>query len=312
MRLITKQKSLFGILKPVYDTLYLNDPSHAPYQIPGAPSHSPLPGLQTNIANSVQSTCQTTKLPSGITVLTESVSIPSNVNLGILVDSGSRDETPENSGAMHLLKQIYLKTALNTNETVNYGIVQMAGGDFEVDYNRESITYRVNCLSHDVIDVFSMLADCAFEPRNVVACSVGQSKLDDAHKLDAQNGGNHTFNDQIFTAAFGKAGLGNPLMGTRANISNLISQTMQKFQYSNITTDRIVISASGVENHQEFVDLVSEKMHLTQLNTNAPQREASQYRGGEIRNYSDVNNVHIAFAFEGARYADALPLMIAN
>ena len=173
---------------------------------------------------------------------------------------------------MHLLKQIYLKTAINTNETVNYGIVQMAGGDFEVDYNRESIFYRANCLSHDVIDVFSMMTDCAFEPRNVVACSVGQSKLDDAHKLDAQNGVNHTFNDHIFTAAYGKSGLGNPLMGTRANISNLIAQTIQKFQYSNITTNRIVISASGIENHQEFVDLVSEKMHLTQLNTNAPQR----------------------------------------
>lgn len=78
---------------------------------------------------------------------------------------------------MHLLRQIYLKTAINTNETVNYGIAQMAGSDFEVEYNRESVFYRINCLSHDVIDVFSMMADCAFEPRNVVACSVGQSKL---------------------------------------------------------------------------------------------------------------------------------------
>ena len=91
MILINKPKSLFGVLKPLYDTLYLNDPSHSPYQIPGAPSHSPVPGIQINIANSAPSTYQTTKLPSGITVLTESVSVPSNVNLGILVDSGSRD-----------------------------------------------------------------------------------------------------------------------------------------------------------------------------------------------------------------------------
>lgn len=95
-----------------------------------------------------------------------------------------------------------------------------------------------------------MLADCAFEPRNVVACSVGQSKLEDAHKLDAQTGGNNTFNDTIFTTAYGRNGLGNPLMGTRANISNLIAHTIQKFQLANVTTNRIVISASGIENHQ--------------------------------------------------------------
>ena len=109
-------------------------------------------------------------------MLTESASVPSNVHLGVFVDVGARDEDSENSGSTLLLKNAYLKTAMTTNETVNYGIVQMAGGEFEVNYGRESGFYRVNCLSHDVIDVFSMLVDCAFEPRNVVACSVGRSK----------------------------------------------------------------------------------------------------------------------------------------
>lgn len=82
------------------------------------------------MVNGVSSIYQATKLSSGITVLTESVSVPSNVNLGIFINVGSRDETVESSGALLLLKNTYLKTALNTNETVNYGIAQMAGGEF--------------------------------------------------------------------------------------------------------------------------------------------------------------------------------------
>jgi hypothetical protein len=74
------------------------------------------------------------------------------------------------------LKNTYLKTALNTNETVNYGITQMSGGEFEMDFGRESTFYRASCLSHDVIDVFSMMADCAFEPKNFVSASVGVHK----------------------------------------------------------------------------------------------------------------------------------------
>jgi processing peptidase subunit beta len=37
---------------------------------------------------------------------------------------------------MLLLQNTYLKTALNTNETVNYGIAQMSGGEYEMDFNR--------------------------------------------------------------------------------------------------------------------------------------------------------------------------------
>ena len=64
------------------------------------------------------------------------MTVPSNIQMGILVDVGSRDEDAESSGAMLLLKNTYLNTAITTNETINYGISQMSGGDFEVDYNR--------------------------------------------------------------------------------------------------------------------------------------------------------------------------------
>lgn len=77
-----------------------------------------------------------TQLSNGVTVLTESVNVPSNVHIGIFVDVGSRDEISETSGACLSLKNTYLKTAINTSETVNYGITQMAGGEFEMEYNR--------------------------------------------------------------------------------------------------------------------------------------------------------------------------------
>lgn len=237
--------------------------------------------------------------------------MPSNVQIGIFADVGTRDEDSESSGAMLLLKHAYLKTAINTNETVNYGIAQMAGSNFEVKYNNENIFYRINCLSHDVIDVFSMVTDCAFEPRNQVACSVGRAKNEDAHSLDAQTGGNLKFNDSIFAAAYSGKGLGNALGGRRSNIGNLSAQVIQKFQLTNFTTDRIVISATGIENHQEFVDLVSEKLYYTQLGSTKPAREASKYTGGEIRNLIDSSNVHVALAYEGATYKDAYCLLVA-
>lgn len=78
-------------------------------------------------------------------------------------------------------------------------------------------------------------------------------------------GGNETFNDHIYNAAFGKRNLGMPLYGNKNNVTYLTAYVIQKFQSTYVTPDRIVISASGIESHKEFVDLVSDKLASTVL-----------------------------------------------
>ena len=41
----------------------------------------------------------------------------------------------DNSGSLLALKNTYLKTLKHTNETINYGMVQMSGGDFNMEYD---------------------------------------------------------------------------------------------------------------------------------------------------------------------------------
>ena len=53
-------------------------------------------------------------------------------------------------------------------------------------------------------------------------------------------------------------------------------------------------------------------MFFTQLPSKSAKIETSTYVGGEVKNLTDANSVHIAFAFQGATHADALPLLIAQ
>ena len=64
-----------------------------------------------------------TELSNGFTILTESQTFPSAVHMGLLMDVGTRDETAETSGACLALKNVYLKTLKQTNETINYGMI---------------------------------------------------------------------------------------------------------------------------------------------------------------------------------------------
>ena len=95
----------------------------------------PLKGHESILIPDVPHEYNVTKLHNGFTVLTESHNFPGAVNMGFLIDVGTRDETAETSGALLALKNIYLKTIKNTNETINYGMIQMSGGSMTMDYD---------------------------------------------------------------------------------------------------------------------------------------------------------------------------------
>lgn len=109
---------------------------------------------------------------NGITVITESNDAPSNVHMGVLINVGTRDETHENSGSCLAIKNTYYKTLKHTNETINYGMVQMSGGECEMTYDEETMFYHAYSFEYDVTDIFRMLGDMAFEPRSILAANV--------------------------------------------------------------------------------------------------------------------------------------------
>jgi len=74
--------------------------------------------------------------------------------MGILMNVGTWDETAETSGSLLALQNVYLKTLKHTNETVNYGMIQMSGGEFKMTYDQEKTFYKASCIEYDTIDMF--------------------------------------------------------------------------------------------------------------------------------------------------------------
>ena len=85
-----------------------------------------------------------------------------------------------------------------------------------------------------------MAADCALEPRNVVAANLGMEKNKITHSLENFLHTGTDFSNALFQTAFGRTGLGMPLKGTAFNINNLTVHTLQKFQLENITPEKII------------------------------------------------------------------------
>lgn len=64
-----------------------------------------------------------------------------------------------------------------------------------------------------------------------------------------------------------------------------------------------MIVANGVNNHQEFVSLVKERLgDLLPVPEHQYQRRQAQYIGGEFRNWTETPQTQITVAFEGATW----------
>lgn len=129
-----------------------------------------------------------------------------------------------------------------------------------MDYDQETSLFSAHCLEHDVVDVLRMVSDCALEPRSVVAANVGIGKNKNSLAREASNNSGFDVNDTLFRTAYGLQGLGMPLLGLASNVEYLNANTLQSFQINTITPNRIVVGGSNVQNHEEFVELVQDKL----------------------------------------------------
>ncbi len=247
------------------------------------------------------------KLNNGITVVTETSAYPSSVHMGILLGVGARDETHETSCACHALKSTYLKTIKHTNETINYGMIQMSGGDTDMDYDEETMYFKANCFEYDAIDMFRLLADISFEPRTMLSSNVARDKVKAAFKLNKHLSGYHPFQEnpqRLLTTAYGYNTLGMPKKGMETNVGNIDSEMLKNFQLSNITPGKTTIVASGLKSHDEFFDLVNETLGvLNPVREQDYQRKAAQYIGGEFRTFTESPDTNIILAYESVNWS---------
>lgn len=219
-----------------------------------------------------------------------------------MIDVGTRDETAETSGSLLAIKNTYLKTLKHTNETMNYAVKQMSGGDLSMDYDQERMYFKGNCIQYDTIDMFQVLVDCALEPRSLMAANVARSKNQKSHDLAKHLGKYDPFADNqelLLRTAYGYNTLGNPRLGLESNIGNLDARVLQQFVMDNITPKKCLIVGSGVRNHREFVDLVKERLgDVLAVPEHEYQRTSSEYIGGEYRTWTESPQTNISLAFE--------------
>ena len=283
----------------VHDLFGLVNKNSTAYIIGQYAPTRPLPEHSAIVTKDSSKTLHLTTLPNGVRVVTESQGLPSSVHLGVTIAAGTRDETDKYSSMVHSLAQTYLKTNVRTNEQINYGMVQMSGGAFEMTYDQEFMNFQGHCLAHDTYDIVQMLSDCVLDEKTVIDEEAAQWRIDEWWKFRSVWVNDWArLNELWLSVAYGHKGLGMPLAGFESNFQNIGHYYMNQWRKYHVTPDKMIVWGAGIKSHSEFVDTVS-PYFATLDSVKGKPREVSKYIGGDHRELNDEKVTSVSFSLQG-------------
>jgi predicted Zn-dependent peptidase len=248
-------------------------------------------------------TIRVSRLPSGLTVVTEQMDRVETISLGAYVTTGTRNETEAECGASHFLEHMAFKGTEKRSAAAIAEAIEDVGGHINAYTAREQTAYYVKLLKEDLAlgaDIIGdILTHSTFAPdelereRGVILQEIGQA--------------NDTPDDIVFDhfqeTAYPDQPMGRPTLGREAGIRTMGRNVLTEYMQRHYTTSNTVLAAAGNLDHDRVMALAAE--HFADLPVGTPpQAVPGLYRGGEFRESRDLDQVHIVLGFPAMAYAD--------
>lgn len=243
-------------------------------------------------------TIELTTLPNGLRVMTDTVKEVDSVALGMWVDVGTRHEDMKDNGVAHMVEHMMFKGTPTRNTTEIVEQLEDVGANVNAYTGREITAYHVHLLKEDMplaLDIYSdfiqhsnMPEDEIERERGVILQEIGMN--------------NDQPDDLVFDyyqeIAYPGQTLGASILGDPAIISGMKRDTMMDYVRRFYSPKRMVVSAAGHVDHQDFVKRVAD------LFTDLPpdlnfEPKAADYQGGDRREEKDLEQSHILIGFQG-------------
>ena len=243
------------------------------------------------------------KLDNGLRIVTHSMPAFESVTFGVFNSVGCRDEHEEINGTAHFLEHMAFKGTKTKSALEIMEKVESVGGYINAYTSEEITAYWVKMLSQDLhigIDIISdILQNSTFEPkelereRGVILQEIGMYLDTPAHMVG----------DYWLKTAFPDQPIGRLILGKKEIIKSIEREKIVNFMQSNYHPSKMVVSAAGKINHDEFVEQIANSMQNLPKG-NLEERIKAEYKGGEYREDKDLEQIHLILGFEGLNYHD--------
>jgi predicted Zn-dependent peptidase len=200
---------------------------------------------------------QTTVLPNGLRIITETMTHVRSVSVGLWISSGSRTEQGPENGLSHLIEHMVFKgTASRSAEDIARSMDSL-GGNLDAFTGKELVSFNAKILDEHLPIAFDILSDMVLRPA-FREDDINKEKGVILEELKMEADSPEYVVHETFLGSFWKDHpLGKPILGTRETIRGFDREMVDKYYHSVYTPAQIVITAAGNLTHQQMVDLAS-------------------------------------------------------
>jgi predicted Zn-dependent peptidase len=233
-------------------------------------------------------------LPNGVRVITERMPHVRSVSVGLWIGTGSREESPEETGISHFIEHMVFKGTKNRSAEEIARSVDSIGGGLDAFTSKELVSYNVKVLDENLPQAFDVVADLVrnplFDPEEI---EKEKGVILEEMKMEVDNP--EYLIHEIFSSHFWKGhGLGRPIIGTKQTIRGFDRDKIEEYYRTYYSPSNILVTAAGNLSHKRLVQLTGEHLgdlrrRPVKVRPEAPRPHAPMI----FRNKSSLEQVHL-------------------
>jgi predicted Zn-dependent peptidase len=216
---------------------------------------------------------ETSVLPCGIRLVTETMADVRSVALAYWVGAGSRDESDELAGASHFLEHLLFKGTDTRSAVAIAESLDEVGGDCNAFTTKEYTTFYVRLLSEHLPLGLDILSEIMWSPAlRPVDVDAERTVILDEILMHADEPSDLAA-EEWQAALFPTHSLGRDTLGTATTVADLTDADIRGFFEHHYRPANMVVSAAGDLTHQAVADDL-ERRFAGQSGGTAPERQA--------------------------------------
>jgi len=237
---------------------------------------------------------ETTTLPNGVRVITETMPHVRSVSVGLWVGIGSRRETAEQNGLSHFIEHMVFKgTTKRSAEDIARSVASI-GGNLDAFTSKELVCFNTKVLDEHLPLAFDVLSDLVLNPLfREEDMAKEKGVILEELKMDEDNP--DYLVHEIFSSNFWKDHpLGKPILGTRETVKRFDRSMMERYYSDAYSPANLVITAAGNLTHQMLANLAGDYFSgMKPRDPMAPERPPQTHARVALRNKKALEQVHV-------------------
>ena len=192
-------------------------------------------------------------LPSGLTVLIETLPYVRSVALGYYLRSGSAVETEERSGSSHFLEHLVFKGTEKRSTSEIAHLIDILGGEVDAFTGKEYTSFYAHVLDEQVETALDLLTDIVVSPRFTDKdLEAERSVILEEIKM-VEDTPDDLVHEIFVTSFWPRHPLGRPILGTEETVNGLTRKEILEHFRDTFHPANMIFCASGNVRAEQIV-----------------------------------------------------------